>query len=50
MVCDKVKLDLLLAIYFCIDIYLSIQTHITCIVHELGTLGVTQKIQFIGSL
>ena len=50
MVCDKVKLDLLLAIYFCIDIYFSIQTHITCIVHDLGALGVIQNIQVIGSL
>ena len=30
--------------------YLSIHTHITCIVHDLGTLGVAQKIQAIGSL
>ena len=33
-----------------IDINLSIQVCITCVVHDLGALGNTQKIQVIGSL
>lgn len=39
--CNKVKLSLPFAIHFCIDIDLSIQTLITCIVHYLCALVVT---------
>ena len=35
---------------FCINIDLSIQTHITCIVHDLSALKVARKIQVMGSL
>ena len=30
--------------------YLSIHAHITCIVHNLGALGVAQKIEVLSSL
>ena len=30
--------------------YLSIHAHITCIVYDLGVLGVAQKIHVMGSL
>ena len=32
------------------DIDLSIQTYITCIIHDLGTLGILQKIQVMSFL
>ena len=41
--CNKVTLDLSLTINFCIDIDLSIHTYITCIIHDLGALGVAQR-------
>ena len=37
-------------IFVCINYFLGIHAHITCIVHELGALGVAQKIQVMGSL
>ena len=30
--------------------YLNIHTHITCIAHDLGALGIALKIQVMGSL
>ena len=49
---DITKLDLTFHFlsFVCIDIYLSIQTHITCIAHDFDALGVIQKIRVIGFL
>ena len=46
------KSDLIVPLlsFLCINIVLSIQTHITCIVHDFDVLGIIQKIQVIGSL
>lgn len=38
------------SIHVCINVYLSIQDYITCIVHDFGALGVILNIQVIGSL
>ena len=41
---------ILFIILFTLILYLSIHIHITCIIHDLGLLRVTQKIQVMGSL